>query len=293
MAGSPCRPSTACAPGGWQFLTRWSSVRVSWLGRGKPVLPVRGLLATPRDATGNQRTAGGHRACGAAYVVRRTSSESSHSSIPRLLTGVQTATMTTATSPSPTSRRSSHWRVRLRSPSRTSCFTAKRSGRRQPTLDGLVELPLPHGQSEPRDRASHSLRTFACRSLMLDLDLFKNVNDTYGHQRGDDVLREFSDRVKAEIREVDTLARYGGEEFVLLLPETTPAGAGRLAERVCHAIRSRPFGGADGETPIDVTVSDWSSRFPEPCRLWCESAAKRRPSSLRRKAGRTRPVGRG
>jgi diguanylate cyclase (GGDEF)-like protein len=98
--------------------------------------------------------------------------------------------------------------------------------------------------------------------LMLDLDLFKNVNDTYGHQRGDDVLREFSNRVKGEIREVDTLARYGGEEFVLLLPETTPAGAGRLAERVCHAIRSRPFGGADGETPIDVTVSIGAAVFP-------------------------------
>ena len=98
--------------------------------------------------------------------------------------------------------------------------------------------------------------------LMLDLDLFKNVNDTYGHQRGDAVLREFSERVKAEIREVDTLARYGGEEFVLLLPETTPAGAGRLAERVCHAIRSRPFGGADGENPIKVTVSIGAAVFP-------------------------------
>ena len=56
---------------------------------------------------------------------------------------------------------------------------------------------------------------------MLDLDRFKNVNDTYGHQSGDSVLREFAARVQAEIREVDTLARYGGEEFVVVLPETT------------------------------------------------------------------------
>ena len=64
--------------------------------------------------------------------------------------------------------------------------------------------------------------------LMLDLDWFKRVNDTHGHQRGDDVLREFATRVTVEIREVDTLARYGGEEFVLVLPETSTDGAVRL-----------------------------------------------------------------
>ncbi|HVQ87500.1 MAG TPA: diguanylate cyclase, partial [Actinomycetes bacterium] len=103
--------------------------------------------------------------------------------------------------------------------------------------------------------------------LMLDLDHFKTVNDTYGHQRGDEVLREFSERVKAEIREVDTLARYGGEEFVLVLPETTSDGASRLAERVCEAIRARPFGerytDVPSEEPIAVTVSIGAGVFPD------------------------------
>jgi len=103
--------------------------------------------------------------------------------------------------------------------------------------------------------------------LMLDLDHFKNVNDSYGHQRGDEVLREFSERVKVEIREVDTLARYGGEEFVLVLPETTPEGASRLAERVCDAIRSQPFGGRvtdmSADEPISVTVSIGAAVFPD------------------------------
>lgn len=99
--------------------------------------------------------------------------------------------------------------------------------------------------------------------LMLDLDLFKNVNDTYGHQRGDEVLREFSERVKAEIREVDTLARYGGEEFVLVLPETTSEGAARLAERVCQTIRARPFTSANDDSEIPVTVSVGAAVFPD------------------------------
>ena len=85
--------------------------------------------------------------------------------------------------------------------------------------------------------------------LMLDLDHFKRVNDTHGHQRGDAVLREFATRVQAEIREVDTLARYGGEEFAVVLPETTAAGAQNLADRICTSIRSRPFTSDEGEVP--------------------------------------------
>ena len=61
--------------------------------------------------------------------------------------------------------------------------------------------------------------------LMLDLDRFKDLNDTHGHQRGDAILIEFSQRVKADLREVDTFARYGGEEFICLLSETDEEGA--------------------------------------------------------------------
>ena len=99
--------------------------------------------------------------------------------------------------------------------------------------------------------------------LMLDLDHFKRVNDAYGHPRGDAVLREFAARVQAEIREVDTLARYGGEEFAVVLPETTAAGAENLADRICSAIRSRPFTTDDSDTPIAVTVSIGGGVYPE------------------------------
>jgi diguanylate cyclase (GGDEF)-like protein len=97
--------------------------------------------------------------------------------------------------------------------------------------------------------------------LLLDLDKFKDVNDTYGHQRGDSVLIELATRVKAEIREVDTLARYGGEEFVLVLPETDAAGAAGAAQRICEVVRHRPFSN-EGEEPLAITVSVGVSVFP-------------------------------
>ena len=68
--------------------------------------------------------------------------------------------------------------------------------------------------------------------LMLDLDNFKDINDNYGHQRGDAILVEFSHRVSTMLREVDTFARYGGEEFVCLLSETDEAGALTTAEKI-------------------------------------------------------------
>jgi diguanylate cyclase (GGDEF)-like protein len=98
--------------------------------------------------------------------------------------------------------------------------------------------------------------------LMLDLDHFKRVNDTYGHARGDAVLRELAHRVQEQIREVDTFARYGGEEFVVVLPETTVDGAAQLAERICVAVRRTPFQ-SEGEEPLDITLSVGGAAFPE------------------------------
>jgi diguanylate cyclase (GGDEF)-like protein len=96
--------------------------------------------------------------------------------------------------------------------------------------------------------------------LMLDLDMFKSVNDVHGHQVGDAVLAEVADRVGAEVREVDILARYGGEEFVVVLPETGREGAGHTADRICEAMRRRPF--AVSGLQLDVTVSIGVAVFP-------------------------------
>jgi len=98
--------------------------------------------------------------------------------------------------------------------------------------------------------------------LMLDLDHFKAVNDTYGHHRGDTVLRELALRVQEQIREVDTFARYGGEEFVVVLPETAVEGAGLLAERICAGVRREPFR-YENEDPLHVTVSVGVAAFPD------------------------------
>jgi diguanylate cyclase (GGDEF)-like protein len=91
-------------------------------------------------------------------------------------------------------------------------------------------------------------------AVMLDIDHFKQVNDTYGHATGDEVLRQVAQRCRSSIRDVDILGRYGGEEFALLLPDTTLASAkAGLAERLRRTVADEPVITAHG--PITVTVS--------------------------------------
>ena len=95
--------------------------------------------------------------------------------------------------------------------------------------------------------------------LMLDLDFFKQVNDTYGHLVGDDVLREFAKRMNSLIREEDMVARYGGEEFVIMLNETGAEQAAVVAERCLEAVRAKPF--VSGDVEINCTVSIGGASF--------------------------------
>jgi two-component system, cell cycle response regulator len=97
---------------------------------------------------------------------------------------------------------------------------------------------------------------------MLDLDNFKIVNDTYGHQRGDAILIEFSKRVGETLREVDHFIRYGGEEFLCLLTETSLSGAKAAADKILLAVRSDSFG-TSGEELVDLTVSVGVASYPE------------------------------
>lgn len=90
--------------------------------------------------------------------------------------------------------------------------------------------------------------------MILDIDHFKAVNDTYGHDAGDVVLREFSARVKRNIRGVDLACRFGGEEFVVLMPDTDTNNAELVAERVRQAIAEKPFE-IGALRPLSVTVS--------------------------------------
>jgi two-component system cell cycle response regulator len=89
--------------------------------------------------------------------------------------------------------------------------------------------------------------------LLLDLDRFKRVNDTYGHGAGDDVLREFARRVTDELRAGDIGGRWGGEEFVVIMPRTDLGAARALAERIRSVAAAEPV--ISGGDSIDITVS--------------------------------------
>jgi two-component system cell cycle response regulator len=91
--------------------------------------------------------------------------------------------------------------------------------------------------------------------LVLDIDYFKSINDSFGHDAGDDVLREFAVRVKKSIRGIDLACRYGGEEFVIVMPETDMAVAALVAERIRRRIAGEPFAIEQGSKAIDVTLS--------------------------------------
>jgi diguanylate cyclase (GGDEF)-like protein len=90
--------------------------------------------------------------------------------------------------------------------------------------------------------------------LMMDIDHFKGVNDRYGHQQGDDVLRDVADIVKLSVRQaLDSACRYGGEEFVVIMPDTDLAGAEILAERIRDSVQNHIMQGPEG--PYSVTLS--------------------------------------
>src|SRR6187551_3844340 len=91
--------------------------------------------------------------------------------------------------------------------------------------------------------------------LVLDIDYFKSINDSWGHDAGDDVLREFAVRIKKSIRGIDLACRYGGEEFVIVMPETDLTVAGMIAERLRRSIAGETFAVNKGTKRIDVTIS--------------------------------------
>ena len=96
--------------------------------------------------------------------------------------------------------------------------------------------------------------------LMIDLDHFKNINDTLGHLVGDDALRELAALLAESIRSVDVVARYGGEEFVIVLPETGLQGAVKFAERTRERIEKTPF--VDVHGGVHITASIGVASFP-------------------------------
>lgn len=101
---------------------------------------------------------------------------------------------------------------------------------------------------------------------MLDIDKFKHVNDTYGHDAGDVVLQELAILVRHQVRTEDIVARWGGEEFCILLPESSIAEAEFMARRVCQALAEHRLplaAGADRVTASLGVASSWGSDVGE------------------------------
>ena len=136
-----------------------------------------------------------------------------------------------------------------------SLRTANRENRRLATVDALTGVRnrryllkhLPREYQRCR-RYNHPIAVLAC-----DLDHFKLINDRFGHDAGDDVLREFCARSQAHLRESDWLARSGGEEFIAVLPETDLVGAEVVAERIRASLAAQPIRIVSGA--LEATVS--------------------------------------
>jgi two-component system cell cycle response regulator len=130
--------------------------------------------------------------------------------------------------------------------------------------DGLTGIDnrrrLEERLTETIEHARRLNEPFAC--LMCDLDRFKSVNDTHGHQAGDAVLRQFAQLLREQAREIDRVGRYGGEEFMFILPGATTDAAVVFAERVRKAVEGRTFSFA-GEV-IRRTMSCGVAGWPHP-----------------------------
>lgn len=126
------------------------------------------------------------------------------------------------------------------------------------------------GYLEPRlsEELARSRRSGEALGLMLlDLDHFKRVNDTYGHAAGDEVLRQFVGVVRASLRAGDVMVRRGGEEFVVILPRTTAAEAEAVAERVRAALAQRLLRlsiGLSIRQTVSIGVAAWDGRETAP-----------------------------
>jgi two-component system, cell cycle response regulator len=125
--------------------------------------------------------------------------------------------------------------------------------------------------------------------LMIDIDHFKQVNDRYGHQCGDQVLEAVAERLQGELRAGDTLVRWGGDEFLVLLPRTNDVGAVAVAERLRARVGDEAFPVAGGAIlTLTVSVGVASAMSPEPSEL---VAGADRALYVAKASGRNRVAG--
>lgn len=138
--------------------------------------------------------------------------------------------------------------------------------RRQATYDSLTGI-LNHSAilEALETELSRAQRTGDPVSvLLLDLDHFKAVNDTYGHGAGDQVLVETANRIRAILRPYDVTGRVGGEEFLVVLPKCGPAAAAQLADRLRRSIGEEPFNRSSGQFRVTASIglTSWPGSLP-------------------------------
>jgi two-component system cell cycle response regulator len=126
--------------------------------------------------------------------------------------------------------------------------------------------------------------------LIFDIDHFKAINDAFGHDAGDDVLRAFSERLRIGVRGIDLVSRYGGEEFLLVMPDTDAEYASSVAERLRSDVEKSPFvTNLSDEIPVTVSIgiAEWQGRADTP-----DALVKRADQALyaAKRAGRNRVV---
>jgi len=102
------------------------------------------------------------------------------------------------------------------------------------------------------NRTKHDKKSLAV--AMVDIDLFKSVNDTFGHLAGDSVLRDIAASLRTQLRSYDFIGRYGGEEFLVLLPGCDRKAAADIARRMCQTIASTPMHICDVDVPVSVSI---------------------------------------
>jgi len=118
------------------------------------------------------------------------------------------------------------------------------------------------------ERLTDEIRRHAAREkpfslIFLDVDHLKDINDSYGHQVGDSVLKQVASIIQNCIRDTDDVARYGGEEFVVLLPGTVGDVSLAVAERIRSAVESHDFGTGSAPVPSRVTITAGVATYPE------------------------------
>jgi diguanylate cyclase (GGDEF)-like protein len=133
----------------------------------------------------------------------------------------------------------------------------ERRAQRLAITDGLTGLYNRRYFEERLDEEIHRSRRYdrPMSIIMIDIDFFKQFNDTCGHLKGDDVLRQLSHILQDHTRETDITARYGGEEFVMILPETSLESSRMLGERIRQAVDKAVFEGEERIPAKKITVS--------------------------------------